>query len=59
MNIKSPQTLISEASQEIKTISAEEALNLSKKKGWIIKIHPIKFYSSLVYKKPCSVALAI
>ena len=31
MNIKSPQTLISEASQEIKTISAEEALNLSKK----------------------------
>ena len=32
---------------------------LSKKKGWIIKIHPIKFYSSLVYKKPCSVALAI
>ena len=30
MNIKSPQTLISEASKKIKTISAEEALNLSK-----------------------------
>ena len=30
MNIKSPQTLISEASKEIKTISAEEALRLSK-----------------------------
>ena len=30
MNIKSPQTLISEASKEIKTISAEEALKLSK-----------------------------
>tara|TARA_B100000242_G_scaffold130836_1_gene92575 strand:- start:1504 stop:1890 length:387 start_codon:yes stop_codon:yes gene_type:complete len=29
MNIKSPQTLILEASQEIKTISAEEALELS------------------------------
>ena len=28
MNIKSPQTLILEASQEIKTISAEEALEL-------------------------------
>ena len=30
MNIKSPQTLISEASKEIKTISAQEALDLSK-----------------------------
>tara|TARA_B100000941_G_scaffold4799_1_gene3086 strand:+ start:1665 stop:2051 length:387 start_codon:yes stop_codon:yes gene_type:complete len=30
MNIKSPQTLIFEASKEIKTISAEEALKLSK-----------------------------
>ncbi len=30
MNIKSPQTLILEASKEIKTISAKEALNLSK-----------------------------
>ncbi len=30
MNIKSPQTLIYEASKEIKTISAEEALKLSK-----------------------------
>ena len=30
MNIKSPQNLISEASKEIKTISAEEALRLSK-----------------------------
>ena len=30
MNIKSPQTLISEASKEIKTITAEEALNLHK-----------------------------
>ena len=29
MNIKSPQTLISEASKEIKTISANEALKLS------------------------------
>lgn len=29
MNIKSPQTLIYEASKEIKTISAEEALKLS------------------------------
>ena len=32
MNIKSPQTLIFEASKEIKTISAEEALKLSKDK---------------------------
>ena len=30
MNIKSPQTLISEASKEIKTISAQEALDLLK-----------------------------
>ena len=30
MNLKSPQSLISEASKEIKTISAKEALNLSK-----------------------------
>ena len=29
MNIKSPQTLISEASKQIKTISAKDALNLS------------------------------
>ena len=29
MNIKTPQTLISEANKEIKTISAEEALKLS------------------------------
>ena len=29
MNIKSPQTLISEALKEIKTISAKEALKLS------------------------------
>lgn len=29
MNIKSPQTLVLEASKEIKTISAEEALKLS------------------------------
>tara|TARA_B100000941_G_C28499406_1_gene553059 strand:- start:1166 stop:1570 length:405 start_codon:yes stop_codon:yes gene_type:complete len=30
MNIKSPQTLISEASKDIKTISADEALSFSK-----------------------------
>tara|TARA_B100000886_G_C20291032_1_gene435419 strand:- start:345 stop:731 length:387 start_codon:yes stop_codon:yes gene_type:complete len=30
MSIKSPQTLIVEANKEIKTISADEALNLSK-----------------------------
>lgn len=30
MNIKSPQTLVSEANKDIKTISAEEALKLSK-----------------------------
>ena len=30
MNIKSPQTLISEATKDIKTITAEEALSLSK-----------------------------
>ena len=30
MNIKTPQILISEASKEIKTISAKEALSLSK-----------------------------
>ena len=29
MNIKSPQTLISEASEQIKTISADEALKLN------------------------------
>lgn len=32
MNVKSPQTLISEASKEIKTITAEEALKLTDEK---------------------------
>ena len=34
MTIKSPQSLVSEALNEVKTISAKEALELSQNNSW-------------------------